>query len=217
MAQKWSLSLLLLSLLLTPVAVLADDPQLEVVDARVPDAVSEGVRAALNPSAYKVSVDGEVSATFWLRPELTAAANPSSELGVSFGKIKSGSLVGVVELSQPWSDYKGNSIQPGVYTLRYGIMPADGNHMGVAVYRDFLLLVPPDTDTNPEENFDFAKLIVSSGQATGVPHPGVLALFPIWDEIDGPSLVRNEMDQWTFAIKIGSQVLGLVVVGHGEV
>jgi hypothetical protein len=138
-------------------------------------------------------------------------------LGVTFGQIESGSLIGAVQLVQPWPDYKANSIPAGVYTLRYGVMPADGNHMGVSPYRDYLMLIPPEQDTDPGKNFNYVELITSSAQASGVPHPAVLALFPIWEEISGPSVVKNEMDQWTLAIKLGDQVVGLVIVGHGEV
>jgi hypothetical protein len=101
--------------------------------------------------------------------------------------------------------------------MRYGVMPADGNHMGVSPYRDFLLLIPPTEDTDPGATFGYAELVVSSVQAAGVPHPAVLALFPIWDEISEPTLTKNEMDQWTLAIRLGDQVVGLVILGHGEV
>ena len=30
------------------------------------------------------------------------------------------------------------------------------------------------------------------------------------------TLTKNEMDQWTIAVKLGDQVLGFVVLGHGE-
>ena len=55
--------------------------------------------------------------------------------------------------------------------------------------------------------------------ATGTPHPAVLALFPVWEELSEPGLVRNEMDQWTLAVPFASisPTLGLVVEGHGEV
>jgi hypothetical protein len=58
---------------------------------------------------------------------------------------------------------------------------------------------------------------MSSNQASGVPHPAVLALFPVWEEVSGPTLIQNEMDQWTIAVKLGDQVFGFVVLGHGEV
>ena len=58
-----------------------------------------------------------------------------------------------------------------------------------------------------------------STAATRTPHPAVLALFPIWEELSEPGLVRNEMDQWTLAVPVGSinPTVGFVVEGHGEI
>ena len=48
-------------------------------------------------------------------------------------------------------------------------------------------------------------------------HPAVLAFFPIWESIESSvSLLRNELDQMTLAVKQGDLVLGLVLIGHGE-
>jgi len=195
----------------------AEELQLAAGTTCVSDEVSEGIRGAVDPTSYTISDDGQVSANFWFCRELVDAATPSSELGVTFGQLQAGSLVGVVQLIQPWLDYKENSIKPGIYTMRYGIMPADGNHMGVSPYRDYLLLIPATEDKDPKGTLSYVELLSSSGLATGAPHPAVLALFPIWEEIAKPSLTKNEMDQWTIAVKLGDKVLGLVVAGHGEI
>jgi hypothetical protein len=209
-------SLLFLSALLMSGMVLADDPVLGISDAAPPEGISEEMRAVLRPQALEVSINGELQARIWVREQLTEAAQASSELGVAFGNLEAGSLVGVLELATDWSDDKESLIGPGVYTLRYCVMPADGNHMGVSIYRDYVLLIPPASDTDPEQVLEYGELVMASLEATGVPHPGVLALFPIWDEIEEPKLVKNEVDQWTLAVKLGTQVIGLVVSGHGE-
>jgi hypothetical protein len=206
-----------LILLLSSISAWAQEVQLELTDDAVPEAVSQETVAVTNQGPYTVSVDGQASARFWLREDIQMSSSPSSELGVTFGQLQTGGLLGVVELIQPWSDYKNNSIPAGVYTMRYCVMPADGNHMGVSPYRDYLILISAVEDTDPNDNFNYVEMITGSVQAAGVPHPAVLALYPIWDEISEPTLTKNEMDQWTFAIKLGDQVLGLVIVGHGEV
>jgi len=210
-------TLIVLISILTPNSVWAQDVQLEMTKESIPEVISQETRGIAGQGPYTISVDGQASARFWLRANPPLSSSPSSELGITFGQLESGSLVGVVELVQPWADYKNNSIQPGTYTMRYGVMPADGNHMGVSPYRDFLLLIPAAEDTDPNQSFNYVELITGSAQASGVPHPAVLALFPIWDEVSEPKLTKNEMDQWTFAIKLGDLVLGLVIVGHGEV
>ncbi len=186
-------------------------------DAQLPDQVPESVKALMQSEAITVSIDGKPLAHFWVRSELPSVASPGSALGVNFTKVQEGGLLGVVQFVADWSDYKENPISPGVYTLRYEHLPSDGNHMGVATYRDFVLLVPAAADTDPNQSMAYEDLVAASAGATGVPHPGVLALFPIWDQVDGPTIVQNDMDQPTLAIKIGDTVIGFVVEGHGEI
>ena len=191
---------------------------MEKTDAAPPESVSSEIREALGPGALQVVADGKSLADFWLRPEVPVAETASTELGVGFGLLPQCTLLGVVRLGAAWSDYKENPIPAGVYTLRYAIQPADGNHMGVAVYRDYLLLVPVSDDTSVDVDWSPELLWEKSKASTGTPHPAVLALFPIWEEPSEPGLVRNEMDQWTLAVPVGSvsPTLGLVVEGHGE-
>lgn len=195
----------------------AQEAGLETTDTAAPEEVSPEMRGVMDAKGYAVSVDGKVTARFWFRKDPPLVASPSSELGITFGQLEPGSLIGVVQLVENWSDYKGNNISAGIYTMRYGVMPADGNHMGVSPYRDFLLLIPSAQDTAPGDSLGYADLVSSSVAASGVPHPAVLALFPIWDQVSEPTLTKNEMDQWTLAIKLGAQVVGLVIVGHGEI
>lgn len=181
--------------------------------------MSAEIRGALGPGALQVTMDGQPLADFWLRADVPLAETPSSELGVAFGQLPLGTLLGVVRLGETWSDYKDTQVPAGVYTLRYGVNPADGNHMGVGLYRDYLLLVPVADDTTLAVDWDPKQLWERSRAATGTPHPAVLALFPMWDEVSEPTLVKNEMDQWTVAVPLGSlsPQLGLVVQGHGEI
>ena len=65
--------------------------------------------------------------------------------------------------------------------------------------------------------WDASELHEKSSEATGEFHPGVMALFLVYDEIDKPKMMRNEMDQPTLATKIDSLKLGIVIEGHGEI
>jgi hypothetical protein len=198
-------------------ALLASDPTLEIIDGAPGEVVSPEVRAALRPEGYRISRDGKVLAEIWLRKDLPAEASQEGALGVSFGGFEVGFLLGVVHLAEEWSDYRETKVAPGDYTLRYGLQPADGDHMGVAEYRDYCLLLDAATDKDPNESFTEEELVELSTQVSKKVHPAVIALFPIWDELDGPQLVRNEIDQWTLAVPIEGAVLGLVFEGHGQI
>jgi hypothetical protein len=194
----------------------AADPQLGPAGAP-PGELSSDLRGALAAGGHQVSSDGQALAELWLRTELPAAGQAGSRMGVSFGQIPESTLVGVVRLPQVWTDYKGEAVAAGVYTLRYALQPADGNHMGVTLYRDFLVLAPAADDPGPDATLDAAQLVALGRKASGTNHPASMAVFPVPDGTAAPALAKNEMDQWTLAAAAGGVTLGLVVLGHAEV
>ena len=203
---------LIAGLFLTP--ALAQD-QVEKVAADPPAEVAEGIRSSLSTDSYQVKIGGKLVAEFWMRKEVPTGP-AGTGLGFNFQEIPFGAVLGVVRLPSEWADYKELTVAAGVYILRYGQMPADGNHMGVAVYRDFAQLIPAGEDRELGSEYDFDQLVDLSARATGTPHPAVMALFPVWDDIKETSLVKNELDQWTLAWKLEDRTIGFVVEGHGE-
>ena len=45
-----------------------------------------------------------------------------------------------------WSDIRGYTVRPGVYTLRFALQPQNGDHMGISPNREFLLPAPAADD-----------------------------------------------------------------------
>ncbi len=208
--------LVILSLLsVWSTAVWAADPQLERSGAP-PDSIAATLKDQLQPTGLKIQVDGKVLGEFWMRKELPTAEGSNSGLGIQFTAVPDGTFAGVVQFPESWKDYKGQAIPAGVYSLRYGIEPADGNHMGVSTYRDFLLLVPVADDKDPAAKYGTADLVKLSVKASGTNHPAVLALFPVYDQVTEPKLYKNDSDQWTLAVPFGSTRLGVVLIGQGS-
>jgi hypothetical protein len=197
-------------------ALYAEDFTVEKTDSSPPEEVSQAIRDAMGSGGIQITAGDKLLGEFWFREEIPMKDSPSGELGVNFGNLEQGVLMGVVKLAEEWRDYKNLAVAPGVYTLRYGLQPQDGNHMGVAIYRDFMLLVPAAQDQAVDVAWSADELYLQSYGATGQPHPGVLALFPVYDEITEPKIIMNDMDQPTLAVKLGSLTLGLVLQGHGQ-
>ena len=59
-----------------------------------------------------------------------------------FPFLADGELIGVLQFASEGHDYRDQSIAKGVYTMRYGLQPVNGDHLGVSTFRDYSLLLP---------------------------------------------------------------------------
>ena len=89
-------------------------------------------------------------------------------------RLPEGAFLGVLHFPNPTTDFRSQTIKAGYYTLRYGLIPQDGNHMGVNPYRDAFVLGPVSADPGPDKTLSFDDLVKLSRQASGTPHPGFL-------------------------------------------
>lgn len=207
-------------LCLAPVAS-AQDYKAAVGSVPVPPEVSAPVRTVLSPASTSVTGASGPFCEIWLRAGIPAAAQPTSTLGVVYGQLVDGSLVGAIHFDAAVKDFRNQAIQPGTYLLRYALQPVDGNHQGVSSYRDFLLLTPAAADTTVANLAD-NDLYALSRKASAAGHPSVWSLVPM----DGaptllPGIVHDTSDDfWVLYVKaaIGRSpmTLALVLVGHAQ-
>ena len=130
-------------------------------------------------------------------------------------------MLGAVRFDQQWSDYRKQKIKPGVYTLRLGFQPMDGDHMGTAPFNEFCLISPAKRDEKPG-TMDVKAMQQMSGSAVGGSHPGVMLLFPNPMPADAPSVESKPDNIWVVNFKRPVSAAGqpaalgfsLVVVGH---
>jgi hypothetical protein len=208
--------LILLTIAARPAA--AQDYKFEKTSDAPPAGISPAVQGLLGSDALKVTGPDGFYCELWLRKSVPAAAKPDTELGVTFGTIAVGTLVGVIQFPAEMIDYRAQHIHPGVYTLRYALMPTDGNHMGQAPQRDFLLASPVAVDTDPA-TVTFDQAVALSAKTTGTKHSSVWSLGPPYDST-APSIVYDQESQvWDleFSLTIegtGPTPMALVVVGH---
>jgi hypothetical protein len=119
-------------------------------------------------------------------------------------------LLGALRYGQDGQDYRDQTITPGVYTLRYGLQPQNGAHLGVSPFRDYALLLPASKDTKVEI---LAKkpLEETSAEAAGTTHPAVLMLLASTDPAKAgePTIVEDkEKSTWGVVIPIPLAVKG---------
>lgn len=177
----------------------AQNGKVETVGPLTDNAVPEGVRQVLDSKGYRLALDGGApTCELWVRKSVPAQTKKDVE-GVTYPQLAESVLVGVVHFPQAAADIRGNRIPAGFYTLRYALMPNDGNHLGAAPNRDFLLLIPAASDANPNATFKFQELMALSESATGTKHPGPLSLVQVDGGVAAPSVSKDDQDHWIFS------------------
>ena len=191
-----------------------DQPTLGPGAGPPPEDFSEEIRSVLNPEGLTITLASGATMEFWFLAD--TPSGESARQGATFPDLAVGTLVGGVRTSDTWSDYKGNPIEPGVFTLRYGMRPEDGNHMGVSVHLDFVLLVPAAEDPAVEAGWGQDDLNIMSFAATGIGHPGVMSLAPNWEEPGEPVIFEDDAGGFAVTYVWDGLTLGFVVEGEGE-
>lgn len=194
----------------------------ETISSAAPAEVPVAVREVLSDKAIRVNGPGGAICEIWLR-KAVPAQKPSQQLGVVYGEVPEGTLVGVARFMIEVKDYRQQPVKPGIYTLRYALLPQNGNHLGVSPNRDFLLASPVSTDQKPA-SLPFEEILTLSRGTVGTGHPSVWSLASSSEAASTPKMLHQEdPDLWMvgFALNLqgtasnlSARSIWLVVVGH---
>ncbi|HEV3513903.1 MAG TPA: hypothetical protein VGS05_19505 [Candidatus Sulfotelmatobacter sp.] len=183
----------------------AQTGKVEITGPLTDTAVPEQIRQSLQDTGYRLILDDPKPACeLWLRKNIPAQTKTDAE-GVDYPELAESTLLGVMHFSQAAADFRGQQIPAGFYTLRYALMPDDGNHLGVSPNRDFLLLIPAQSDSDPSATFKFEELVILSAKTVGTKHPSPLSLPPA-DKPSSGTVAKDDQDHWIFsgALKLAS-------------
>ena len=86
---------------------------------------------------------------------------------------------------------RDQDIAKGVYTLRYGQQPVDGNHEGTSPTRDFLTLVNAEKDTSAKP-MELKALLKASAEAAGSSHPALFGMQKVKGDAKAELSIRHE-------------------------
>lgn len=178
-------------------------------DTAPPKGVSEAIQKLLEKKSVQLlAADGKSIAELWFRASVPADATPEQiKNGITYREVKQTEILGVIRVDQDWSDYRKQKVKPGVYTLRLGYQPADGDHQGASIHKEFLVLVDTAKDTKPEL-MDYKEMVELSMKSISTGHPGVLMLFPNPKPGPAPKLDAKEMNHWVLFTKEGITAAG---------
>jgi len=190
--------ILMIALLAAPFTALANGGKVEVIGAFADQSASESVRKALDLKGYRVTLeDGSAWCDIWLRAGVPTRAKVDLP-GVMLPEIAESTLIGVIAFPKDATDFRGQPIKPGAYTLRYSLHPVDGNHLGISVYRDFLLMIPIQDDKDADATFKFDDLAKMSSKAAGTNHPAPLDLVYPEGKGENPTVAENDEEHLVF-------------------
>jgi hypothetical protein len=139
----------------------------------IPAGVAPPVAQKLAPGGTRVNA-GTVTVSFWF---VSALPLKTGNAAPSWVDVEEGSLIGLVMLDKDVRDIRGKVVRAATYTLRYGIQPANSDHLGVSPYRDFLLLSPVAEDLDPAPRGHDGTVDLSK-HTIGGSHPAVWSIDP---------------------------------------
>lgn len=214
-----------LALLAALSALAQSSYKVEPAPAPPASALPQALAATLAPKGVRLVNDqGAAVGELWLRNSIPTFGNSSSSGDVIYGGLTPGSFLGVVHFPDQGADFRGQRIPAGYYTLRYALIPTDGNHLGVSANRDFLLLAPVSADTQLDQALGFDALVNLSRKASGTGHPAVLSLDPPTETKIFPAAVRDDQGHWAVDVQLHGKSgdgekdfpMAIVLVGKTE-
>ncbi len=202
---------LLLTLLCLTAAAL---PAADRIGPLTAAGASDDLKKAVEDKGYLVTLDDGWSASFWFARAL--ANGGDGPAGALYPGLANGEFVGVVTFSKGASDFRGQAVAAGTYTLRYQCIPQDANHMGVSPNPDFLLAIPVASDTFPADNLPLKRLVALSAKSTRTPHPAVFAMAPAGTPL---TVAKDDQSLTVFTVEVPtadgkSEKIGIIVKGQ---
>ena len=207
---------LILALALS-ISALGQSNKLEAIGGISDPGASDALKKVLEAKGSRITIGDGPYCDIWLRAAIPAGKTDAQ--GAVYNTLGESVLVGVISFARPTTDFRGQAVKPGTYTLRYAVHPADGNHLGISPIRDFLAMVPVAMDQNPDAQPKFEELMKMSAKVAGTNHPGVISLVQAEGGAASPKL-GQEGSHVIFSAKIKSQPgdlpIAFVVKGIAE-
>lgn len=171
--------------------------ELTAVNA-APEGLAKEIAGAVNAEGHQVSGPKGTVCTVWFAKSVEVKPGFKPSLNVKY-PFSAGQLIGVLQVAEKakFTDFRNQEIKPGLYTLRYGKQPEDGNHIGTSELYDFLVAIPAKDDADPKAIAAFPQLAKMSAKTTGGTHPAIFSLLPVEKPAAKPSLEHNaDQDHW---------------------
>jgi hypothetical protein len=198
-----------------------DLPKVAATKLPPPKTVAPELAKTLGATSYSItSPEGKEIANLWIRDSIPVGG---MEEVPPYNAMQEGTLVGVLEIkSDELTDFRDQELPTGVFTMRLGIQPSDGNHMGVAPFPEFLCLSPVEKDKTLEP-LEHDALMELSKEVAGTGHPTVMFMMPFFEKPADPFPFVNNNELEHIVVNIvtkgdrdGTAIdfpIGIIIVG----
>ena len=173
-----------------------------------PAEAAPAMLALLQKDGLRITNKGAPYCELWFRTSKPSGG--TTEEGATMPGIAMGAFLGVIRFDGRGADRRGQNLKPGVYILRYGLIPINGDHQGAAPQRDFMVMSLAAEDQDPNATPKFEDLTTASKKASGTPHPAVLSF---WKADNDTAGLTQQGDDWVLQVKLGDTTIALIVVG----
>jgi hypothetical protein len=185
--------------------------KVQAVKQAPPTAIGPEILRGLDSQAYRIQDEqGGDFARVWLRQATPVSETPGGPKGtIQFPFLADGELLGVLEFAREGHDYRDQPIAKGVYTMRFGLQPVNGDHLGVSTYRDYVLLLPAAKDRTPAAP-NRKQLEQRSAESAATSHPAsfLLLMAPPGAKPEPSVLHDTEKQTWSVILPLRLQVKG---------
>jgi hypothetical protein len=178
----------------------------------LPAGVDPAIAAVLQKEGVRIKDGNKTVMELWF-VNAAPSGSATTETNVSMTTVPHGSLMGVLRFPERGADRRGQTIKPGVYTLRLSYFPPDGNHQGVSEQRDFLVLSPASDDKDPKATPNYETLVAASTKASGTAHPAVLSAWKVDPASFKAGVAQEGEHDWVLQHKVGELPIAVIVAG----
>ncbi|HYV34124.1 MAG TPA: hypothetical protein VE988_00385 [Gemmataceae bacterium] len=216
----------LLVLLTAATPSMAQDKKFTVkaANAEPPKELNDPIRKLFgNNTVQFFDPAGTLICELWFGKEVPVDATPEQfKNGLTYRELKESQIIAAVRFDQDWLDYRKQKVKKGVYTMRVGFQPQDGDHAGKSQYTDFVVLCAAARDKGPEA-MSHKSMVELSAKSINSGHPGVFMLFP--NEKPGKTALESRpRDHWVLNVACpavsggtkGTIGFGLTLVGEAD-
>lgn len=180
--------------------------QIKVEEKAPPTDVPESILATLQSKAVRLFDGDKPVYDFWFRKEVPLRSKPESPRK-SLDAIRETTLVGLAVAHGNPRDYKDNDLLKGACTMRLGIQPEDGDHLGTSEFPYYLVLIPVKHDQEANGITRYKQMVKASGRETSTDHPVILSLWPVPSATaEAPKLTEPAPDHKSIRISVPGKV-----------